>query len=87
MVVHQLPPIPRSFNLETAVECGEFSSLPFQLFFFFFWLWCFGFPSLQLLPCGCVACVAAMCHLKIGWGVLGSGETFQFPTFFEVLPS
>ena len=60
------PSISGSFNLEMAMECGQFPSLHISTFFFFFWLWCFGFPSLQLLPCGGVACVVATCHLKIG---------------------
>ena len=54
--------------------------------FFFLQLWRLGFPPPQLLLDGGVACVMATCHAGIGWRVLGSSETFQFPTFFETLP-
>ena len=49
----------------------------------FFWrLWCFGFPPPQLLPCGSMACAMAMCHLRIGGGVLDSGENFLVSHIF-----
>ena len=63
------PLLPRSFNLETAMECGEFPSI-----FFFFWLWRFEFPSLQLLPCGGMACVE---------GSLVPVKLFSFPRFLK----
>ena len=49
------------------------SSLPF----FFFWLWRFEFPSLQLLPCGGVACVG---------GSLVPAKIFSFPRFLKRFP-
>ena len=76
------PLIPRSFNL------GMVMGIWWVFFFsFFFWqLWRLGVPPPQLLLDGGVACVMATCHAGIGWRVLGSSKTFQFPTFFETLP-
>ena len=76
VVVHQLPPISRSFNLETAMECDD-PPPPFFLL-----LWHIRFPLPQLLPSGGMACVVATCHSRISWGVLGFGNTFQFSHLF-----
>ena len=53
------------------MECGELLSLPLiyiYIYIYLFIFWRFGFPTLQLLPYGSMACVVAMCLLKIGWG-------------------
>ena len=49
---------------------------------FFLRLWHIRFPLPQLLPSGGMACVVATCHSRISWGVLGSGDTFQFSHLF-----
>ena len=79
MIIHQLPPTPRSFNLETAM--GIWWAHPF--FFFFFGSYgAWGSTPPQLLLNGGVACVVATCHARISWGVLGSSETVQFSHVF-----
>ena len=70
MVVHQLPPS------SEVVQFGDGHGMwwvPFH-FFFFFWLWRFEFPSLQLLPCGGMACVE---------GSLVPAKLFSFPRFLK----
>ena len=80
------PPIPGSFNLETAMECGELLSLPLIYIYIYLsiFFWRFRFPTLQLLPYGSMACVVAMCLLKIGWGgPWFRWKLFSFPCFLR----
>ena len=70
------PPIPGSFNLETAMECGELLSLPLiYIYLFFFGALGFRLCSYYLMAAWHVLwpCV----FLRLAGGVLGFGENFS----------